>query len=387
MRIGIEAQRLYRPNKHGMDMVALESIKALRKIDPDNEYVVFTRPGEDHECLKPGGNLEIVEIPSMTYADWEQFKLPRAVREHGVDLLHSTSNTAPLRVSVPQVVTVHDIIFMEQSLSTMKSASAYQRLGHVYRRWNVPSVMQRADRVITVSEFERGRIQDRVPGIANKLEVVHNGVSERFFDFVPPWKRMEVRRRLNLPKDYILFLGNTDPKKNTANVIRAYAAYAAQSPTPLPLVVADLPEERIDRILEEEGRQQVKDRIHRLGYVHPTDMPHLYGNATMFLYPSLRESFGLPIIEAMAASTPVITSSRASMPEVAGNAAMLVDPERPDDIARMIGILASDVSLRNSLRQRGRDRARRFSWFSAADQLRSIYREVLGEPGVLSLAA
>ena len=387
MRIGIEAQRLYRPNKHGMDMVALESVKALRKIDPDNEYVVFTRPGEDNECLREGGNLEIVQIPSVTYADWEQYKLPKAVKDHGIDLLHSTSNTAPVRVSVPQVVTVHDIIFMEQSISTMKSASAYQRLGHVYSRWTVPHVMQRAERVITVSEFERGRIQDRIPGIANKLEVIHNGVSERFFEFVPPWKRAEVRRRLNLPKEYVLFLGNTDPKKNTANVLRAYAAYAASEPAPLPLVVADLPEERIDAILEEQGRSHVKSCIHRLGYVHPSDMPHLYGNATVFLYPSLRESFGLPIIEAMAASTPVITSSRASMPEVAGSAAMLVDPERPNDIARMISILVSDVSLRNALRQRGRNRARVFSWFAAADQLRTIYQQGARRQSPLRLAA
>ncbi len=387
MRIGIEAQRLYRPNKHGMDMVALESIKALRKIDPDNEYIVFTRPGEDQGCLKPGGNLEIVEIPAITYADWEQIQLPRAVAKHGVDLLHSTSNTAPVHVPVPTVVTVHDIIFLEQSLSTMKTASAYQRLGHVYRRWNVPHVMKHADRVITVSEFERNRIQDRIPGIAGKLDVVHNGVSERFFDFVPPWKRMEVRRRLGLPKEYVLFLGNTDPKKNTPNVIKAYAQYAASEPTPLPLVVADLPEERIDRVLEEIGLTHIKPHIKRLGYINPVDMPHLYGNATLFLYPSLRESFGLPIIEAMAASTPVITSTRASMPEVAGSAAMLVDPEQPKDIARMISILVSDVSLRNTLRQRGRDRARKFSWYAAADQLRSVYAEVAGNKSALRLVA
>lgn len=387
MRIGIEAQRLYRPNKHGMDMVALESIKALRKIDPDNEFVVFTRPGEDQECLRPGGNLEVVELSAVTYADWEQFKLPKAVKEYGVDLLHSTSNTAPVRVGVPLVVTVHDIIFLEQTLSTMKTASPYQRLGHVYRRWNVPQVMESAARVITVSEFERQRIQDRIPGIANRLDVVYNGVSDRFFEFVPPWKRMEVRRRLNLPKEYLLFLGNTDPKKNTSNVLRAYAKYAAAEPAPMPLVVADLPEDRIDSILAEEGLSRIKSYIHRLGYVHPSDMPHLYGNATVFLYPSLRESFGLPIIEAMAASTPVITSARASMPEVAGSAAMLVDPERPDHIARMISILVSDVSLRNALRQRGRNRARSFSWYAAADQLRTIYAEVADQHTPLRLAA
>lgn len=387
MRIGISAQRLFRAKKHGMDIAALESIKALRKIDTDNEYVVFARPGEDRECLRPGGNLEVVELPAVTYADWEQLKLPKAVKDYGVELLHSTANTAPIRVDVPQVITVHDIIFLEQTLSAMKSASTYQRLGHVYRRWNVPHVMESADRVITVSEVERQRIQDQIPGIANRLEVVSNGVSDRFFDFVPPWKRTEIRRRLNLPKDYLFFLGNTDPKKNTRNVLHAYAAYAASEPCPIPLVVADLCEERIDSILEEGGFSRHRKLIHSLGYVDQRDMPLLYSNATVFLYPSLRESFGLPIIEAMAASTPVITSSRSAMPEVAGNAALFVDPDSPKDLARMISILVGDVSLRNTLRQRGLNRARSFSWYSAADQLRAIYTEVLDRDKAPQLAA
>ena len=387
MRIGIEAQRLYRPTKHGMDMVALESIQALRKIDTENEYVIFTRPGEDESCLKPGGNVEVVRLPALSYADWEQVQLPRAVRKHGVDLLHSTSNTAPMCVSVPLVVTVHDIIFMEKSMSSMRSASAYQRLGHVYRRLNVPQAMAQAERVLTVSEFERDRIADRVPGIGPKLDVVHNGVAERFFDFVPPWKRMEFRRRYNLPAAYLLFLGNTDPKKNTENTLRGYAEYAVSVPNPLPLVVADLEEERILKILTEAGLERAAGHIQRLGYVSPVDMPLLYAGATVFLYPSLRESFGLPIIEAMASSAPVITSARASMPEVAGNAAMLVDPDAPQHIAQMIRILVDDVTLRNALRQRGKQRARSFSWYAAADKLRTIYREVLADSQPLLRAA
>jgi len=386
MKIGIEAQRLYRANKHGMDMVALETIRALRAIDTENEYIVFVRPGPDSACLQSGGNVTVVEIPGITYADWEQIQLPRAVRQYGVDVLHCTSNTAPFYCPVPLVVTVHDIIFLEKSVSSMSAASRYQRLGHVYRRFNVPQIMQQADRVVTVSEFEGQRIRDRIPGMGQKLDVVHNGVSERFFSFIPPWKRMEMRKRWNLPAQFILFLGNTDPKKNTDNVIRAYADYVASEPKPLPLVVADLSEERLTELLGDTGSRRVQPYIHRLGYIQPNDMPYLYGLATLFLYPSLRESFGLPIIEAMAASTPVITSSRASMPEIAGNAALLADPERPEEITRLIRILASDVDLRNQLRQRGRERARRFSWYSAAHKLRSIYRQI-GEQSTTALAA
>jgi glycosyltransferase involved in cell wall biosynthesis len=375
MRIGIEAQRLFRAKKHGMDVVALESIKALQQANSDHQFVVFVRPGEDSACISPSENVSIVEIPALSYADWELFKLPAAAEKHKVDILHCTSNTAPLGLTIPLVVTVHDIIYLEKSLAEMKSASFYQRMGQVYRKWNVPQVVHHADRVITVSEFERDTINRKISGIDHKLDVVYNGVSDRFFNFVPPWKRLDLKRRYGLPESYVLFLGNTDPKKNAANVLLAYAEYAANNPDHLPLVVADFDLDRIRQILTPAGYQHVMPSILQIGYVSPADMPLLYAGATVFLYPSLRESFGLPIIESMAASTPVITSDCASMPEVAGNAAILVDPEAPSHLAQMIRILVHDEALRTELRHRGRARARGFTWTNTATKLIEVYEE------------
>ena len=370
-----------------MDVVALESIRALQKVDSSNEYVIFTQRGKDRTCLPERGNIEVVTVPGVSYADWEQIQLPIAVRNSGVDVLHCTANTAPLNCPVPLVVTIHDIIYLEKTFLDMKTASFYQRMGHIYRKWNVPRIMQRADRIITVSEFERRRIQDHCPGIGHKLDVVYNGVGEQFFSFQPDWKQAEIRTKYGLPQSFILFLGNRDPKKNTGNVFRAYVDYAASTPGHLPLVVVDFDKQEIRRMLKNEGHLDLAGSIYTVGYVAPVDMPTLYGLATVFLYPSLRESFGLPILEAMAASTPVITSDRASMPEISGNAAVLIDPDRPEHLAQMIGILTRDQSLRNRLVSRGRDRAAKFSWAMTADRLRSIYATVAGHGHVLRSAS
>lgn len=378
MRIGIEAQRLFRAKKHGMDVVALESIRAIQQIDSSNEYVIFARPGADISCLQPARNTTVIFVSGVSYADWEQVHLPNAVRKSGVDILHCTSNTAPLNCPVPLVVTIHDIIYLEKTVSGMETASFYQRMGHLYRRWNVPLIARHANQIITVSEYEKQRIREHLPGVSHKLDVVYNGVGEQFCSAPTDSKRTEIRRKYGLPDTYILFLGNTDPKKNTLGTIRAFIEYAASTPEHIPLVIVDYEIEKIQKCLKQGGHPELADSIYQVDYVSPTDMPVLYSLATLFLYPSLRESFGLPILESMAASTPVITSDRTSMPEVAGSAAVLVDPERPEDIAQMIRILTTDVALQSVLIERGIERAANFSWKSTANSLRSIYTSVIG---------
>ncbi|MBN4056318.1 glycosyltransferase family 4 protein [Rhodothermus sp. AH-315-K08] len=379
MRIGIEAQRIFRRKKHGMDVVALESIRALQQADKTNEYIIFVRPGPDPECLRPTPNFRIVAFPGLTYADWEQVRLPRAAREFGIDLLHCTSNTAPTRLSVPLVVTVHDVIFMEKGPLAMRAASAYQRLGQIYRRHYVPIGMSLAQRILTVSDYEKKCILARFPEVDLRLEVVPNAVSLRFFDSISLEKRKEVANRYQLPSRYILFLGNTDPKKNVQNVLEGYAKYTEGSARPLPLVVADLSQGRISKALQRIGRADVANWIVRAGYISPLDTPAVYAGATVFLYPSLRESFGLPILEAMASSTPVITSYCTAMPEVAGDAALFVNPREPSHIAQMIRLATEDSEIANAIRQRGLRRAKMFTWQNTAARLVEVYRSVLAE--------
>ena len=155
MKIGIEAQRIFRKKKHGMDIYALELIRNLQVIDQLNEYYIFVRPGEDR-CLEETDNFKIIEIKALTYADWEQIQLPLEASKLELDLLHCTSNTAPIFSPAPLYVTLHDIIYLNQSYS---GGSWYQKLGHYYRKWIVPVVFKKAKKVFTVSHFEKGRNQ------------------------------------------------------------------------------------------------------------------------------------------------------------------------------------------------------------------------------------
>ena len=157
MKIAIEAQRIFRTNKHGMDFVALESIRELQKIDHENEYFIFVTPGEDR-CLEESENVHIIELKCPTYPLWEQVALPRAVKKIMPDLLHCTSNTAPLQCPVPLILTLHDIIYLEKRHSS--SFTWYQEMGWFYRRMVVPRVLANCEKIITVSQFERERILD-----------------------------------------------------------------------------------------------------------------------------------------------------------------------------------------------------------------------------------
>ena len=177
MRIGIEAQRIFRKNKHGMDYVVLEEIKELQKMDTRNEYFVFVAPGEDH-CLKDSHNVHIMEIGNGFYPMWEQMALPRAISELNLDMLHCTSNTAPLRCKVPLILTLHDIIFLEGRDKT--NQSFYQNLGWFYRRLVVPRILKKCKRIITVSEFELNNIMSKLSIPHERMAMIYNGYNEWF---------------------------------------------------------------------------------------------------------------------------------------------------------------------------------------------------------------
>ena len=379
MTIGIEAQRLFRPRKHGMDIVALELLRRLPALAPEHRFVAFVRPGEDR-CLDGAPNLEVREVPGRSYPTWEQVALPKAAAEAGVDVLHCTANTAPLASPVPVVLTLHDVIFLEGGSPLLRGGSAYQRVGNQYRRVVVPQAVRRAARVTTVSAFEAGRIAERFPDVADRLDVVPNAVSERFAPVSDPLRLAEVRERYGLYERFAFLLGNTDPKKNIPNAIEAYVRYAERTEDPVSLVVADLAPERLDDLLRTMGAEGLRDRFRLPGYMAHADLPAVYSLCDVFLYPSLRESFGLPILEAMASGAPVITSDAASMPEVAGDAALLVDPRQPGEIAGALAQALGSGPLMRTLRQRGLRRAADFSWDASAEAMLEVYEAALTAP-------
>ena len=372
MRIAIEAQRIFRKDKHGMDFVILETLKELQKRKDGNEYYVFVAPGEDW-CLEESENLHIIELRCPTYPLWEQIALPQAVRKLKADLLHCTSNTAPLWCPVPLVLTLHDIIYLEPRQH--RSPSFYQEMGWHYRRLIVPRILKKARNIITVSQFECTRIREALQLPKEVIKAVYNGYSAYFTMQETPDESI-VQKYIPHP-DFLFFLGNTDPKKNTPRVLKAYGLYLRQSKHKRPLLIADLKEEAIDGILSAEGIKEVKPYLSFPGYIPNADLAALYNGAFAFLYPSLRESFGIPMLESMACGTPVIAGNTSAMPEIAGEGALLADPLDENDIARKILLLEEDDTFYQQQVDYGLERVKLFSWRKSAEALLKIYKEII----------
>lgn len=369
MKIAIEAQRIFRRDKHGMDFVVLEVLRELQKRKDGNEYYVLVAPGEDC-CLKESDNLHIIELRCPTYPLWEQIALPRAVRRLKVDILHCTSNTAPLWCPIPLVLTLHDIIYLEPRQH--RSPSLYQEMGWHYRRLVVPRILKKCKKIITVSHFECTRIREALHLPNRQITAVYNSTHFRKNETLDE----NIIQKYIPQEGFLFFLGNTDPKKNAARTLKAYSLYLKASAIKRPLLIADLKEEHIDALLQQEGITDIKAHLFYPGYIDNRDLVTLYSAAFAFLYPSLRESFGIPMLEAMACGTPVITSNTSAMPEVAGADAILVNPQMPSEIADAILQLEKNNDFYRQQSAYGLERVKQFSWKSTAEEYVKIYNEI-----------
>lgn len=374
MKIGIEAQRIFRKKKHGMDIVILESLKEMKNMShPD--LLVYAQDDEDKNALTSSINFEIIKTKPASYPIWEQKMLPDLCRQHKIDLLHATSNTAPVSLKIPLVVTIHDIIYLEKWLLT--SGTYYQRFGALYRRWNVPRIAKNAAQIVTVSNYEKEKIQSKLKIPDKKIRTIYNACSNHFFSETSAEELETLRVKMNLPERFILFLGNTDPKKNLPNVLLSLAVLKKKNKLDFTLVMPDFGKENLLKLLRFQGNEHLIENIMLTGYIPNNELPGLYKLSLLFLYPSLRESFGIPILEAMASGAPLICSNTSAIPEIAGEDACYVNPSNPEDIAEKIEEVLKNNSLKNQLVEYGYKRAAMFSWKKTANELLELYNEII----------
>jgi len=379
MRIAIEAQRLFREKKHGMDIYALELIRNLQQIDHKNEYVIFVKPDADDAILNETPNLKIIKLDGGFYPLWEQFALPKAAKEAGCQILHCTSNTAPMRCEIPLVLTLHDIIYMESSYTRILSGSAtpYQKFGNIYRKLVVPHLVTKSRKNITVSHSEKNRI-DKHFGLKSEkqINVIYNGVGKHFEPITDKLELQQAKEKYQLPDNFFFFLGNTDPKKNVKGTLKAFSDFLKRTGLNYYLVIADYEQNKLQNLLDEIDDKALINRIILTGYIPNASLPSIYCQSKVFLYPSLRESFGIPMLEAMKCGVPVITSNTESMPEIAGDAAYLVNPFVNEEITEAMIKMISDENLRTNLIRKGFIRASQFTWEITAQKVLEHYRKL-----------
>jgi glycosyltransferase involved in cell wall biosynthesis len=300
---------------------------------------------------------------------WEQLVLPRLLSRGGFDLVHSPGYLAPLLTRTPVVITVYDIIALQfPDWCTPTNRMNYGLM--------LPRAIRKAAGIIVPSEATRKDVIACFPAAATKTRAIPLAAGSEFGVAPDPADCEAARRRYGLPESYILFVGNLEPKKNLVRLVEAYALLRERG-TGHGLVIAGSPAWGGEHLRARIRALGLEGSVVLTGVVRPEDLPCVYAMADVFAFPSLYEGFGLPPLEAMAAGVPVVASNRASLPEVTGDAAILVDPLRADAIADAIQDVLSNGELRNRLVAKGRERTRMFSWSRTARATEAFYRQVL----------
>ncbi|GAC1387077.1 MAG: glycosyltransferase family 1 protein [Herpetosiphon sp.] len=359
LQIGIDASRLAVGQRTGTEHYSWNLLAALGLRPGNHHYTLYAnRRPQSLPPLPPRFALRTIPWPRL----WTHLRLSFDLLHHRPDVLFVPAHVVPLVHPCPTVVTIHDLGYIHYPTAHPPAQRLYLRLSTYWSAVQATHVI--VDSVATRDDLLR---YCRVP--EHKISVVHLGTGPQFRPLPGDGRLVELRQRLKLPRRYLLFLGTLQPRKNIVRLIEAFARAGLPE---LDLVVAGKRGWLVDQITGQAERLGVGDRVHFLGYVADDDIPGLINAAHGFVLPSLYEGFGLPAVEAMACGTPVLVSRVASLPEVVGDAAILVDPLQVDDIARGLHELAMDDSLRVQLRQRGLERAARFTWQRCGDQTLAI---------------
>jgi glycosyltransferase involved in cell wall biosynthesis len=288
-----------------------------------------------------------------------------------LDLFHATHYVVPPLARARAVVTIHDIIHV------LYPQFLPNRLALLYARAMIRRALRRSDRIITVSYNSKRDLVDYFGITPSRIQVIYNGVAGLFRPDVSRAERERVAAKYSLPRPYLLFLGGEKPHKNVRNVMRAFAEALKEHPLPHALVLAGPMPPNRSRVEALISALELGTRVCRPGIVPEEDLPGLFAGADVFLYPTLYEGFGLPVVEAMACGVPVLTSATSALQEVAGGYAYLCDPMDVDAIARGIVELATDPARRAEFASLGLRRAADFSWDRAAQQTLEVYAQAL----------
>ncbi len=308
---------------------------------------------------------------------WEQSALALASRR--VDLLHGSVYASPVLAACPTVITVHDLTFVHQ-------AAMLRPFNRVYLRLITRLSARRAARVIATSEHTRRELMDWLALPPGRVVAVPNGVSEEFAPAAPTAVEA-FRQQHGLPARFVLFVGTLEPRKNLVRLIEAFARARASLHDETYLVIAGSRGWYYEQIFAHAASLDQGAAILFPGFVSAEALPWWYRAAAVFVYPSLYEGFGLPVLEAMASGTAVITSNTSSLPEVVGDAALSVDPTDVDALAAALVRLLNDETLRGQLSAAGVRQAAQFSWRRCAQETVAVYREALGLPPKLERPA
>lgn len=378
MRVALNAQLLSSAASYraaGINRVLQHLLAELPAVPGNEQYLVYAPYSDANRRLLAAPRVRSrlsrlpMDRPPVRIA-WEQTVLPVELLREGADLLHALGFVSPLAWRGKTVVTVYDLSFL-------RFPEVYNRANRMYLGTFTPPSLRRADRVITISEDARRDVVELCGVAPERVTPILLAADERFHP-APPAEVEAFRRRQGLPERFVLYQGTLQPRKNVEALVRAYALLRSQGSDDHILVLAGPRGWQYEPIFELTRQLGLEGSVTFPGFVPDDDLPLWYSSATVFAFPSRYEGFGLPLLEAMACGAPVVSSNASSLPEVVGDAGLLVDPSDVEGLCSALRRVLEDEPLRQALSAAGQARARTFSWRRTASETVQVYREVLG---------
>lgn len=378
MRIGFDAKRAFF-NFSGLGNYSRNTIACLAKEYPDHDYHLYI----PRRKLKiPEANLQIPEEVSGSFtfefpdsfagrklsSFWRSYWLGRRLEKDGVDLYHGLSNEIPFdlpRQGVRSIVSIHDLIFL-------RHPGWYKPIDRKIYTKKAKHACAGADRIIAISEQSKNDIMEFLGTPGEKIEVVYQGCDPVFYSPAGESAKERIRKKYSLPSDYLLYVGTIEPRKNLMNIVEALHMGTSE----VPLIVIGRPTPYIDEVKKFIADHSLK-HIHFLENVPNQDLPGIYQMAQIFIYPSRFEGFGIPILEALASQTPVITSAGGVFPEAGGGSSAYIDPDNPVELSEAITRILGDSELQRSMKENGFSHALKFTGEAIAGNIMQVYEKAM----------
>ncbi len=366
MRIGIDA-RLVFYNRAGIGQYILRLVEALAQLHAEDEFVLLQSRKDKSTIINSNGFVR-KSLWTPSHNRFEQFALSFEISRLNLDLLHSPDFIPPFRRNCRSVITIHDLAFLLYPHFLTKESARYY--GQIDQAW------RRTDHIIAVSEATK---QDSIKLLGvpeKKITVIHEAANPMYRPLPPDEARQYVRQRYKLDRDYILFVSTIEPRKNLPGLLRAYQHLCDKYKRDELLVLAGAKGWLWEEVYETVDRLNLEDRVVFLGRVPSADLVYLYNAARVLVHPSFYEGFGLTPLEAMSCGTPVIVSNTAALPEVVGDAGLLINPHDTEELAVSMWRVLTEEPLRQELVEKGLKRAASFSWLDAARKTLEVYHKV-----------
>jgi glycosyltransferase involved in cell wall biosynthesis len=365
---------------HGMGVYVFNLVNRLVKIGSEHKFLIYLTQNNS-QYFNSSNNIKRVFITSnrLLRIAWENTLLPFALQREAVTLFWGPSNFLPNIKFCKYIGTIHDV-----------TAIAFPKYLPILRRFHyknsIKNAVRVADRIVGISKQIKNDLIQHLKVPEQKISVIPNGLDEKFLNQAKtPFNTVQqitpkLKEKYSLPDSFIFTLGVLEPKKNFTNLVRAYAIIKSKITTEgLPKLVIGGSKKygwQNQEFFKTVEDTNLKNEVIFTGKIEHEDLPFIYQTAKVFILPSIHEGFGLPVIEAMACGTPVITSNVSCLPEIAGDAAILVNPYDPKEIADALLLVLSNENQRKELIEKGRTNALRFSWDKTAQQLLQIFEEI-----------